>query len=360
MIARDIQKKDFVTDMQLEEFLKQVAEYQAPHKERTIFSLGGRGYYENATSDMLAFFLRPDAEHGFRTLFLIAFFECMGVSKSSIPDLAGVNIERERKTLLGNRIDLEIIGQNWCLIVENKICQTKNNPFEDYENHAKNLGKPTYLAILSPDGEDVLTTHNRWVGIKYSDYCARLRESLGMSSFNTPHSKWHLFAREFVLHIENEIYTTPMTHEQAHFVEQHATEMLQAKTLLGQYPEYICFATKIALENGLAYTVEVTDGWAVIIKSPEHWGKAWIALRLPTDNDRQGRSPDSLFDISIYPDGHDLKNGQVTPEQSELLRDMRYLPKHNCWITTKGFNELRLAVDFIIKRIKLVEKSPTA
>ena len=62
----------------LEKFLQMAATHRVPPKERTIFSIGGRGYYENAASDMLAFFLRPHEEHGFGTIFLSVFFECMG------------------------------------------------------------------------------------------------------------------------------------------------------------------------------------------------------------------------------------------------------------------------------------------
>ncbi len=340
-------------------FLMLVARYQVSTRERTIFSLGGRGYYENPASDMLAFFLRPNAEHGFGTLFLSALFECMG--HATIPELTGATVEREIKTLQGNRMDLPIIGEDWCLIVENKIWHIKSNPFEDYEVHAMSLGKKTTLfAVLSPAGEGVRTKHHEWVGIKYADYCDELRRRLGRALFDAPHSKWHLFAREFILHIENELYTAPMTSEQAHFVELHATEMLEAQALLLQYPDYLCFAAKRALEERLAYSVEATKSWAVIIKSPEHWGDAWIALRPPTEIDRDARSPGSLFDISIYPEEGALKRGQCDPEQAELLKDMRHLPKHGCWVTTKGFNDLRAAADFVITRIRLLEKSATA
>ena len=50
----------------LESFLSDVSNHVAPVKELTVFSVGGRGYYENPTTDLLAFFLRPDAEHGLK------------------------------------------------------------------------------------------------------------------------------------------------------------------------------------------------------------------------------------------------------------------------------------------------------
>ncbi len=49
-------------------------------KDKTFFSIGGRGYYENPTSDVLAFFMRPDEQHGLGPLFLRAFFDAMRVN----------------------------------------------------------------------------------------------------------------------------------------------------------------------------------------------------------------------------------------------------------------------------------------
>ena len=38
--------------------------------EKTFFSIGGRGYYEDPTSDVLAFYLDPNEEHGLGDLVL--------------------------------------------------------------------------------------------------------------------------------------------------------------------------------------------------------------------------------------------------------------------------------------------------
>lgn len=37
-------------------------------RERTIFEIGSRGYYENPTTDILAFFVDNNAEHGLKAL----------------------------------------------------------------------------------------------------------------------------------------------------------------------------------------------------------------------------------------------------------------------------------------------------
>ena len=62
---------------ELECFLWQVEKIATPAEEPTIFAMGGRGYYENPASDLLAFFLKPAAAHGLGDLFLSTFLECI-------------------------------------------------------------------------------------------------------------------------------------------------------------------------------------------------------------------------------------------------------------------------------------------
>ena len=38
------------------ELIKEVTKIELPDLEKTIFSIGGRGHYENPTSDILAFY----------------------------------------------------------------------------------------------------------------------------------------------------------------------------------------------------------------------------------------------------------------------------------------------------------------
>jgi len=49
-----------------------------PEPEKTFFDVGARGHYENPTTDLLAFFIDPDEEHGLGDCFLRALLECVG------------------------------------------------------------------------------------------------------------------------------------------------------------------------------------------------------------------------------------------------------------------------------------------
>ncbi len=318
---------------ELKTFLRLVMEHQMPNKEKTIFSLGGRGYYENAASDMLGFFLQPDNEHGFGTLFLSALFDCMGVSSDGIPQLTGVTVEREIKTKHGKFIDLQILGDNWCLIVENKIWHLQNNPFKDYENHAKSLGKDkNFFTILSPHGEG---RQPGWSRISYKAFCANLRERLGQAAFKSPHSKWHLFAREFVLHIENELYNPMMPPELANFVEQHEQQIVAVKKLDAEYRQFLQSLLKQTLE-------EIVSGHVFSTKVVERWHDEQFAVRCYSNKWGQANlvfwKDKSKFKLSVYL--VNLAEKQLEKAQKEFI-GLHFEPEGTSWVywvTQRGFD----------------------
>ena len=91
-------------------------------------------------------------------------------------NMTGVSVKREVQTVTGKFIDLQILGTDWCLIIENKIFHSQNNPFKDYEAHAKSLGRTkTRFAILSRDGH---SEADGWIGVSHKNYCKKLKEKL--------------------------------------------------------------------------------------------------------------------------------------------------------------------------------------
>ena len=208
---------------ELDSFFKELKKHATPAKEPTLFAVGGRGYYENPASDLLAFFLKPDAEHKLGDLFLSTFLECMSEDYRRL-NMCDVRVDPEVVTADRKRIDLQILGVDWCLLIENKIYHWEANPFASYEYHANRLGKKTKLySVLSPSGHIRKEGKKEdWKGVSYPDYCTALRQKMPEIDSHEPRSKWRLFAREFILHLENELYNPPMTPEQVAFVEKHA------------------------------------------------------------------------------------------------------------------------------------------
>lgn len=184
--------------------LQAVRKYPVPPKETTFFSVVGMvGRYENPISDLLRFFMSPREGHDLGPPFLRAFFACIGKEDCSDLSFEDINVMREVKTRDGKSIDLLISAPKWVLLIENKIDHGPANPFDSYESEVQGCypGKTLYLAILSPDGEQVAKWPD-WKPVSYRDYCSALTSEL----LDQPLSKWKVFAQEFILHIENLLY----------------------------------------------------------------------------------------------------------------------------------------------------------
>ena len=116
-----------------------MAEFVILPKETTFFAIGGKGYYENPASEILAFFLKPDGAHNLGNLFLSTYLELCGLNQLCEP-LDNVQVNPQSFTKAKTWIDIEIIGVGWCLIIENKIYHWLANPLDTYEKHAQTIG----------------------------------------------------------------------------------------------------------------------------------------------------------------------------------------------------------------------------
>lgn len=265
----------------LEALLEKAGKLTSTPVEETLFSIGGRGYYENPTSDILAFFLRPDGEHGLGTLFMEALLDSMPRVGNSFPVFEGAlehfTVDRERDTGGGGRIDFLMRGHDWVMLIENKIYHTQNNPFDDYERFGKAeaSGKALHLVILSPSGN---SPTKEWCGISYETYCAKLKSRLGEFFIDARFSKWHLFAREFVIHIENELYAKSMNEEQIRLIEENQSEIAQLQKMKENYRVFLTARLRMIMVSFFdEEQIRIKDErWALRCHS-EAWGQSDIA-----------------------------------------------------------------------------------
>jgi len=313
----------------VETLLVEVVDFIHPPKERTLFSLGGRGHYENPASDLLAFFLNPAAEHGFQSLFLKAFFDCMNVDSERMI-FEGVKVDREVQTREGTFIDVLVDAPDWLLIIENKIYHAQVNPFDSYERHVRGIRETTHLAILSPSGQ---STAAGWTGVSYKNFCQSLRKRLADVMFAVPYSKWLVFAREFILHLENELYNSPMTTLQATFVENNEQQIAEVQKLAIEYRVFLRGLLKEALEENVpGHSFEPKDeywkddGWATRCKSNQ-WGSSNVAFW----------RANGKFMVTVYL--VDLSEDQRAKARVDL-REIKFLQDKTwmMWQTEPGFD----------------------
>ena len=116
----------------LAQLLNEAIQILPQPQELTLFSVGGRGYFENPTTDLLAFFFDPNQVHGFQNLLLRSFFTCMASEVPSSLDLCEPP-RREDMTQEKKRPDLLLISDNWVLAIETDFSGWTSRPHQEDE-----------------------------------------------------------------------------------------------------------------------------------------------------------------------------------------------------------------------------------
>jgi hypothetical protein len=247
--------------------------------EPTIFSIGSRGYYENPTTDILAFFCDTNAAHGLDDLVLNALLSCSDKFQSLDSMLIG-SPQREVVTSTGKRIDLLLESQEWVIVLENKVFHQQNNPFEDYESFIKEglfqerfEGKKAIFVVLSPTG---VVEQANWVGISYPQLILSIKQQLADHFLNKPLNKWTVLLREFLLHLENIMAKPSLSKESIDFVLDNLSEFKAAQRLqekaIKAYQQSLLQELQSTLGRNLQTTIHTWHGYPAIRFSYENWG----------------------------------------------------------------------------------------
>ena len=242
-------------------------------------------------------------------------------------------------------IDLQILERNWCLIIENKIYHGPSNPFLDYEAHAGQLRKdPNNLfSILSPTGilpPEGSATTGRWKPVTYKNISKNCGPEW-LHSFLMLQFKMAIFAREFILHIENELglNNPPMKPEDAKFVEDNADKFPAAQKLAQQYQEFVREELKRQLEASVSgHTFNVNDvGWGFRCSTQKWRGADIVLLRV---KDFKIRAYLFLDDISEQQQSREMTALNLVPIE-DGFDDGR---KWRMWDSAVGFDSRNNAI----------------
>jgi len=209
----------------ISDLLSQAKHFFQPEREVTIFDAGSRNYYENPTSDLLAFFLDPNKSHGLGDAFLRALLSCLPDSEN-LDSALRMPPQREVTTGKGKRIDLVLGGHDWDLVIELKIFHSQVNPFDEYqsyvEKYVRGEGRRLIYLVISPRGKAVT---QGWQGLSYQRYIEAVKQQLAEGAFSQPLHKWQILAREFLLHLENIAVEHVMDDKAVRFVFEHMSEI---------------------------------------------------------------------------------------------------------------------------------------
>ncbi len=264
--------------IEYKELVENGMRFKKPQKIKTIFSIGGRGHYENPISDIIAFFIDPREEHQFETLLLSTIFTLLNHKHMNLDQGTVELVEREAVTPAGNRIDLVVVGGEWVLVIENKIYHDLLNPLKDYENYitSKYPDKTPYYAILSIN--QVNGIPSPWENILYQDFIIEIKNQAGPYMFHSQSAKWSFFLQDFLLNIEEMIGDVKVDREMIEFVQKNYNKILNLIEVKDNYIETIKKEfTKIIHEVSTTNVTEKVHNWsrrvAIRFYCQELWGK---------------------------------------------------------------------------------------
>ncbi|UTW01214.1 PD-(D/E)XK nuclease family protein [Marinomonas rhizomae] len=294
------------TLQQIQSFLDTLRQLPKPNTpEATIFSIGSRGYYENPTTDILAFFCNNNGEHGLGSLVLEALVDILPEKLQSISCSLSTPPEREVITSSNKRIDLIFESKDWVMIIENKIFHEQNNPFDDYQNHfTKNeekrfKNKEAIFIVLSPSGATP-TDFDKWIGISYPRLIDSIKHRLAEYFFKQPLNKWTVLLREFLLHLESIMSTSSYPEENIDYVIANLSRFREAQQLQDQSLKAFQEQLQIQLSTELGVIINVKadnwDGSPVMRFAYQSWiSNSDIALSFGSSEDNENR-----YRISCY------------------------------------------------------------
>ncbi len=278
-------------------------------KSESIFDIAGYPHYENVCSNILAFYLNPNNEHGLGNLLFSSLINLAGGNESQQDNF---QINREVSTNKGGRLDIVIETDNQIIGIENKIFHHLHNDLNDYSNSIDDWAKPNQLSsvkiILGVRREQESCG---FVSITYEEFWAKIRERLG-SYVNTSSQKWVLYLIDFMSTIDKlNGENMELDKNDQFFIENEE----RVNALLNARNKFVSkLVTKVR---------ELSD----IIPKPAQCERQWIYAKSCLVHDFILSDHSIAFDLYISPQGWELQLfGRNAKSQAYLTELFSILP----------------------------------
>lgn len=189
-------------------------------RSKNLYDVLGVKNKETINSRVLAYFLDAHEEHKFGNLFFDALKELINEKQEEL-DLevysGYFNVITEDSTSRSDeesekqkRIDISIEGNDWCIIIENKINHTVNNPLKTYWTHAKAKFPDNVIGIILsiskvPKNECIVDETIKYINITHKELINRVQQNLIIGTKTSDISLFYL--KEYIKTIESHYKT---------------------------------------------------------------------------------------------------------------------------------------------------------
>ncbi|SHG54159.1 PD-(D/E)XK nuclease superfamily protein [Chryseobacterium oranimense] len=255
-------------------------------KEKNIFDIGTRGFYENPFTDVLAYILDSKSEYKRRNLFLKYLLKDSFSQEIVDSFIDQCNTTTQHTTNLGNRIDLILHNKRYLILFENKIFHTLNNPLDDYveDINSKYPHLEKFFVIMSYKTEHVPPGWN-YINIQHTFYKILKNPLVKLND------KWDFFVNDFLLQFSDK-NKLKMEQHITEFIEENFSQILDAKDRLDHY--IVGLAEQIKSETDIR-------GYHI---NNRNWARKEIAIRFypfpDEDNVTLIFQADGKLNVSLY------------------------------------------------------------
>lgn len=204
-------------------------------RPRTFMEIAGYPHYENVCSNVLAFFMNPEEQHGLGTLVLDALVSVEGSADADNVIGGNVSVEREVITETGNRIDILIASDDYAILIENKIHAGVNNPFDDYSAYLDHVAdgreKHKFLLTLYPTSEG-----SEWCfkNLTHKEFVGQIRSLVG-SYVSREDTRYLTIFLDFLNTLENLRRGSRMNQEFVKFLARRSDDVETFSTDLQRF-----------------------------------------------------------------------------------------------------------------------------
>ncbi len=201
----------------------------------TFFDLSKQAHYENAWSNIYAFYFDVHQEHQFKDLFIKSLNELLKKKKIDLQLQLPFHVETERSTIKKNRIDILLTNNNKAIIIENKVFHTLNNDLEDYWNSIEVKNKIGVVLSLKKISKSDINNEN-YINLTHLDFMNKVISNLP-AYFSESNMKYVLFLKEFYQNIIN--ITNPMEQNILNFYYQNNQKINDIVKVKNQVTKFV-------------------------------------------------------------------------------------------------------------------------
>ncbi|MBP5366028.1 MAG: PD-(D/E)XK nuclease family protein [Bacteroidales bacterium] len=260
---------------ELELWLSNTTIPDAPPQKRTLLDIMGIRTLENPWSNIYAFFLNENEEHGFGDLFIRTLEKLMELEKDRItPTEIKVEQPTYKKSDGNNekekRIDILIKDDTHkrAIIIENKVFHRPVNPFSEYIEYVKRIGYEDIRVVIlslnkiSKKDEDIYPelkkikelTSMEYVSLTHKEFMDEIKRDLPKYSNVNPF--YQTILEHFMQNIEN--ITNMVTDEEIEFFYSHFEKIHKINYLLSRLEDGYKNVLK-TMDFGKDSKVEISD-----------------------------------------------------------------------------------------------------